>query len=103
MRHRKSNSVQGGVLYSPSILWPGIVVDTAEWYAWLNEAEQFHYEDTTTSYTARKEWRGACDFWYAYTKIDGKLRKHYLGKSFDLTPGRLHDAAKHFYALVSVG
>jgi hypothetical protein len=47
------------------------------------------------NYRARKEEikNREGQYWYAYKRIDGKLRKRYLGKSNDLTLERLEAAA----------
>ena len=102
MRHNKSNYVDHGLLRnSPMVSWPGITVGTPEWFDWLKQDHivQFHYEDTTASYTGKKEWRGESSFWYAFTRVGCKVRKTYLGKSENLTFDVLHKAAQHFSEL----
>jgi len=74
-------------------------VGTNEWWEWLNseEAKSFRFECDfgVKSYGARKETIKARSgsFWYAYKRVEGKLRKRYLGKSDELTLERLESIA----------
>jgi hypothetical protein len=74
-------------------------VGSHEWWEWLNseEAKSFRFECDygVKSYGARKESikSRAGSFWYAYKRIDGKLRKRYLGKSNELSLERLESIA----------
>ena len=74
-------------------------VGSHEWWEWVNsdKAESFRFECDfgVKGYRARKEEikARAGSFWYAYKRIDGKLRKRYLGKSEELTLERLESAA----------
>ena len=73
-----------------------VAVDSADWFAWLEQPEtaSFAFHGTDGGFTARKErrQRGA-HYWIAYRKVDGKLRNAYLGKSAALTLERLTRAA----------
>src|SRR5215470_12418818 len=64
------------------------------WFAWLEVVASFAFHGQNRSFTARKETkqRGA-GYWYAYRKRGGTLAKTYLGKTADLTFGRLEGAA----------
>ena len=79
-------------------LYPAIEVDSDFWFAWLKESDvrSFHYESETGKFTARKEERATStnEYWYAYRKIAGKLRKVYLGAMEELTGDRLEQVAK---------
>jgi hypothetical protein len=74
-------------------------VGTHEWWEWVNsdKAESFRFEceHGVKGYRARKEGikSRSGSFWYAYKRIDGKLRKRYLGKSEELTLERLESVA----------
>jgi hypothetical protein len=74
-------------------------VGTHEWWEWVssNEAESFRFEcdHGVKGYRARKESikSRSGSFWYAYKRIDRKLRKRYLGKSDELTLERLESVA----------
>ena len=71
-----------------------IRVDSLAWFAWLDEATTFAYAGPTGRFTARKEPRArGGTYWKAYRTLHGKLRRVYLGKSADLTLGRLRAAA----------
>jgi hypothetical protein len=74
-------------------------VGTSEWWNWLNseKAKSFRFECDfgVRGYRARKEEikARAGSFWYAYKRVDGKLRKRYLGKSEELTLEKLESIA----------
>lgn len=62
------------------------------WYNWLSRNDSFRFESGFAgddSFTARKHHRDSGDFWYAYRKLEGKLRNAYLGKSNSLSTDRL--------------
>src|SRR3712207_6569691 len=90
--------VVDGVLYArrpPGA--PEIAVDSPAWAAWLEDhaARSFSFNGPTGTFTARKERRSGSneEYWTAYRKRSGKLRKVYLGKAQKLTLARLDDAA----------
>ena len=76
---------------------PEIAVDSPAWAAWLEDraTHSFSFESPSGTFTARKERRSGGDeeYWSAYRKRDGKLRKAYLGKTEKLTLDRLDEAA----------
>ncbi len=78
-------------------LYPAIELDSDFWFTWLKEPDvrSFHYESETGKFTARKEERATStnEYWYAYRKIAGKLRKVYLGAMEELTSDRLEQVA----------
>lgn len=73
-----------------------IAVDSAEWFAWLAEADHrsFQFESGIAGFTARKErkQRGGL-YWVAYRRAQGKVYKTYLGRSDEITLARLQGAA----------
>jgi hypothetical protein len=74
----------------------GITVDSPAWAAWLRDpaTRSFSFRGSSGTFTARKERRsGGAEYWSAYRKRGGKLRKVYLGKAEKLTLARLEDAA----------
>ena len=71
-----------------------IVVEMAEWYAWLVHHRSFCFESDCTAFTARKEQRPGGWYWYAYRRKQGKLHSAYLGKSEELTLERLSSIAE---------
>ncbi len=75
--------------------FPAISVGSNAWYAWLNEpaTRSFAFHSPEGTLTARREQRHDTWYWYAYRTQDGQLHKTYLGKSEELTPVRLHEAA----------
>jgi predicted ATPase/DNA-binding CsgD family transcriptional regulator len=71
-------------------------VDTSDWHDWLETACTFTFRSSYGTFTARKERAGnkrGGQYWRAYRKRDGKLRRVYLGKSKELTLPRLKVAA----------
>lgn len=94
---KKDYSVTAGIMELPS--GKCFEVGSREWWDWVNssEAESFRFDCDfgAKGYRARKEEIKARSgsFWYAYKRIEGKLRKRYLGKSEELTLGRLESVA----------
>lgn len=94
---KKDYSVTAGIMELPS--GKCFEVGSQDWWSWLysSEAESFRFECDfgVKGYRARKEEIKARSgsFWYAYKRIEGKLRKRYLGKSEELTLERLESVA----------
>lgn len=78
-------------------LYPPIEVGSSFWFTWLREPDvkSFHFENDQGKFTARKEERATStnEYWYAYRKMQGKLRKVYLGAMDELTSDRLNAIA----------
>jgi hypothetical protein len=75
---------------------PTIAVGSASWISWLTDpaTRSFSFRSPRGAYTARKEWRTrGGEYWTAYRRHSGRLRKAYLGKAEDLTLDRLDEAA----------
>src|SRR5919112_863427 len=73
-----------------------IAVGSPSWVDWLREpsTRSFSFSGQLGTFTARKERRVHGDeYWSAYRKRGGRLRKAYLGKAEKLTLERLNDAA----------
>jgi predicted ATPase/DNA-binding CsgD family transcriptional regulator len=73
-----------------------LLVDTSDWYAWLCTASTFAFHGEQGTFTARKERAGSRrggEYWKAYRRRHGKLYRAYLGKSEELTLGRLQSVA----------
>lgn len=85
----KLTEVVRGLLELPDGL--AIACDSPEWFEWVESVEcrSFRFSDGCAPYTCRKETVKGVDYWYGYRKVDGKLRKRYMGKSADLTAQRL--------------
>jgi LuxR family transcriptional regulator, maltose regulon positive regulatory protein len=90
--------VVDGVLHVPeSPGGPKIAVGSPSWIAWLTDptTRSFAFRSSRATYTARKERRArGGEYWTAYRRQSGRLRKAYLGKAEDLTLDRLDDAAE---------
>ncbi len=70
-----------------------IPLDSPQWNDWLTSHKQFKFKGTTGHFSARCETRHGSDYWYAYRRRNGTLNKVYLGKSEEITPTRLEQAA----------
>lgn len=74
-----------------------ISIDSQQWFEWLSSNPSFRYTPTSSNapYTCRKEKsnKGEADYWYGYRKVGGKLHKRYIGRTSDLTLGRLEEVA----------
>jgi hypothetical protein len=69
--------------------------------SWLKMIDAFHFQAASGhSLTARKETkqRGTA-YWYAYKRVDGKLRKKYLGEGAKLNLTRLEEIARSFVGI----
>jgi predicted ATPase/DNA-binding CsgD family transcriptional regulator len=89
-----SPTIQNGILTDLREGSPvQIVVDSSDWYAWLESATTFTFHGEEGRFTAHKERAGhrrGRAYWRAYRKRDGKLHRVYLGQSEELTLERLH-------------
>jgi hypothetical protein len=72
-----------------------IQLGSAAWFAWLASARVFSYVGQNPLYrlTVRKEKRRHGWYWYAYLKVDRKLHNAYVGRSPEVTSGRLAQVA----------
>jgi LuxR family transcriptional regulator, maltose regulon positive regulatory protein len=75
-----------------------IVVGSAAWFAWLEQASGFAFRGSAGTFTARHEARGSGMYWRAYRTINGRQRRAYLGRSADLTFERLQVVAAQLAA-----
>jgi hypothetical protein len=86
-----------------------IRLESAGWWAWLETAtaRSFAYPiyDAQVGYirgfmTVRKEQRErGSDYWVAYHRVGGQLRKIYLGRSAELTQQQLAAIAERFLTM----
>lgn len=63
---------------------------------WLEQITSFAFHSRSgMHFTARKQkvQRGT-NYWYGYRRLHGRLLKHYLGKTSDLTLARLEEVAR---------
>ncbi|MFQ3661416.1 MAG: LuxR C-terminal-related transcriptional regulator [Chloroflexaceae bacterium] len=83
------------ILARPGSAGAHIPLDTPAWYAWLTneQVRSFRYCHPLGILTVRKERRARGGwYWSAYRRVDGHLRKQYLGRSSELTAARLEAA-----------
>jgi hypothetical protein len=92
------------VLYIAQPVRRRIAVDSRDWFDWLEQARSFAYPtlDASKGYiegwmTVRKERRQrGRQYWVAYRRCQGRLRKVYLGASGELTQVNLDRVAQRF-------
>lgn len=89
--HKTTPKIIGLVLYT---LTAAIRLDSPAWFEWLDHNSTFYLESTAGTFTARRERRAECSFWYAFRRYRKKLYKVYLGRSPDLTSARLAKVAQ---------
>jgi predicted ATPase/DNA-binding CsgD family transcriptional regulator len=89
--------IQDGILTDLRDRFPvQIVVDSSDWYAWLQTASIFTFRGEHGSFTAHKEHAGnrrGHAYWRAYRTWQGKLHRAYLGQSEGITLERLQSVA----------
>lgn len=85
--------VIGSMLYGTD---ESIALDSVAWVDWLAQHQTFYYNSHIATFTARRELRRGCWYWYAFKKHNRKLLKAYLGRSGELTPEKLESIAKRF-------
>ena len=89
--------VQGERLYRSETESDPIVLETPEWYDWLEHHVAFTFVDPVGTFTARKSMlRTGGSYWKAYCKRQGKLYRIHLGHSHTLTLEKLQATAQAF-------
>lgn len=113
MTKKQSSIVKDGELRCADYAFP-VQVGSGIWLDWLEKNKSFRFEMTltrtfeasptqkyetreTASFSACKERRPSGEFWYATRKINGKLRRAYIGESKRLTPFRLEEIARQLH------
>ena len=104
-----SGTVTQAALEIPDGTERAIRLESAGWWVWLESttARSFAYplSDQQAGYirgfmTVRKEQRErGSDYWVAYRRIGGRLRKIYLGRAAELTQRQLAAIAERFLTL----
>ena len=104
-----SGTVSQADLEIPDGTERAIRLESAGWWAWLESAtaRSFAYPlyDQQAGYirgfmTVRKEKRArGGQYWVAYRRTAGVVRKIYLGRSADLTKRHLARSAERFFAM----
>ena len=104
-----SGTVSQAALEIPDGTERAIRLESAGWWAWLESAaaRSFAYPlyDQQAGYirgfmTVRKEQRErGSDYWVAYRRVGGCLRKIYLGRSAELTQRQLAAIAERYLTL----
>jgi LuxR family maltose regulon positive regulatory protein len=91
--NRTTPIVLSGHLYTDDE-YTGTRVGSPAWFAWLATATTFYFEGHPGTFTAHCERRQRGDrYWTAYRRYQGRLHRIYLGKTDQLTPERLAEAA----------
>jgi hypothetical protein len=104
-----SGTVTQATLEIPDETERAIRLESALWWVWLESAaaRSFAYPlyDQQAGYirgfmTVRKEQRErGSDYWVAYRRVGGRLRKIYLGRAAELTQRQLAAIAERFLTL----
>jgi predicted ATPase/DNA-binding CsgD family transcriptional regulator/tetratricopeptide (TPR) repeat protein len=93
--------IQDGILiYHLGEQTAQVVVDSADWYGWLEDASTFTFRSESGSFTAHKERAGnrrGRHYWRAYHTRHGRLQRSYLGQSETLTLSRLQAVAAQIF------
>jgi hypothetical protein len=88
--------VHDGVLLEHPTQGGAIRVEADAWWAWLDRptSRAFRFEGDAGTFTARREQQRGHLYWYAYRRVDRRLRKMYLGRSSELRMAALNHAAE---------
>ena len=79
-----------------------IEVGSPAWFEALERLKSFAYEsEAGHTFTARREKRRRGEYWYAFRRRGGKVRKAYLGRPNALTPALLAQKAAELAGAVS--
>ncbi len=93
--------VDDGYLYVGENNEKRIPVDSPAWFRALSDLRSFVYKESDYYLTIRSEKRRNSYYWYGYRRIDGKLKKIYLGRDADLTLEKLKSSAAKIVELRS--
>ena len=66
-----------------------ILIESVDWYTWLDNQHSFRVESYAGAFLARKERRAGGCYWYAYRRQGGRLHSAYLGRAAELSAARL--------------
>src|SRR5260221_5979282 len=92
--NRTTPTVLSGILYTDDA-FTGTSVNSPAWFTWLKVATTFYYESrcggTFTAHRERRQRGG--QYWIAYRRRAGVLRRAHLGKADHLTTTCLEHAA----------
>jgi LuxR family maltose regulon positive regulatory protein len=93
--NRTTPKVISGILYTEEVDTTGTPVGSPAWFSWLNGATTFYYESRTGgTFTAHQERRQrGGQYWIAYRRRAGILRRSHLGKAQQLTVACLENTA----------
>jgi len=114
MTKKQSSIVKDGELRCPDYSFP-VEVGSGIWLDWLEKNKSFRFEmelvreieasptqkyttTETASFSACKERRPSGEFWYATRKVNGKLRRAYIGEARRLTRARLEEVAHQLHS-----
>lgn len=97
-RYIKTNKF-GQVLYKYTI-----TINHPEWQKWLSQdsSASFYVKHSSGNYTARKEARDLCSYWYAYRRSKGKSFKLYLGPTKAIDSSLLEEAGRELQHRITI-
>src|SRR5258707_11793663 len=92
--NRTTSVVISGILYTEDA-YTGTAVGSPAWFTWLTQGHTFYYQSrqagTFTAHQERRQRGG--QYWIAYRRRAGLLRRSHLGKAQQLTVACLENAA----------
>src|SRR6185437_13136658 len=102
MRQRTA-TVRGGALLLEAASGNHVEIpaESEAWFAWLESALTFTFDDPIGRFSARKKRRRGAEYWYVFFRRGGRLYETYLGKARAITIGRLHASAGRLNDLAS--
>lgn len=78
-----------------------IHIDSKEWQDFIKTSQSIKYVPRNRSMNCRYEFTCRCNFirngyyWYAYRKVNGRLRQEYIGKDENMNYLRLEEVADY--------
>jgi LuxR family maltose regulon positive regulatory protein len=92
--NRSTPKVISGILYTEDS-FTGTAIGSPAWFEWLKTATTFYYLSRCGgTFTAHRELRQrGGQYWIAYRRRAGVLRRFHLGKADQLIIGRLEEVA----------
>ncbi len=92
--NRTTPLILSGILYTDDEATTGTRVGSPAWFTWLEGASAFYFEGRDGTFTAHRERRQrGGQYWIAYRRRAGILRRQHLGKAPQLTLERLQAVA----------
>jgi LuxR family maltose regulon positive regulatory protein len=89
-------TVKGATLYTNDEFNGISLSNQREWYGYLIDCKAFYFEGHTIGFSMRQEKMRNGYFWYSYRRIDGKLKKLYVGLPEIITIAKLREIESRY-------